>query len=164
MHKLMKRIRSISPRLSRGSTLIELLIATMIVGTVVTAIAAGVSNSVKNNAESRYREIATVLAQQGMETLRSERGNLGWATFHNTITAGTFCMPAGMTSLSQLSLTPQHCIVTESNLDFNRSVVLSKTSGADPEVTAVITVSWERKSGVTSDVMITQTFKDYTRQ
>ena len=39
---------------STGSTLIELLIATMIVGTIVTAVAAGVTNSVKNNAESRY--------------------------------------------------------------------------------------------------------------
>lgn len=164
MLKLMKKMGKFSGKFSRGSTLIELLIATMIVGTVVTAVAAGVTNSVKNNAESRYREIATVLAQQGMETLRSERGNLGWVTFHNTITAGTFCMPPGMSSLTQLSVNPQQCIVTESNLDFNRSVVLSKTSGVDQEVSAVITVSWERKSGVTSEVMITQTFKDYTRQ
>lgn len=164
MHKLMKKMGDFSGKLSKGSTLIELLIATMIVGTVVTAIAAGVSNSVKNNAESRYREIATVLAQQGMETLRSERGNLGWVTFHDTITPGTFCIPAGMSSLSELSVNPSSCIVTESNLDFNRSVELSKTSGVDPEVSAIITVSWERKSGVTSEVMITQTFKNYTRQ
>ncbi|PIR64250.1 MAG: hypothetical protein CO156_01410 [Candidatus Pacebacteria bacterium CG_4_9_14_3_um_filter_40_12] len=148
----------------KGSTLIELLIATMIVGTVVTAVAAGVSSSVKNNSEARYREIATVLAQQGMETLRSERGNLGWITFHDSITPGTFCMPTGMSSLTELTTNQNLCIVTESNLDFNRSVVLTKQSGASPDVSAEITVSWERKSGVTSDVKVTQTFKDFTRQ
>lgn len=163
MHKLTHSKNQAVRILQRGSTLIELLIATMIVGTIVTAVAAGVTNSVKNNAEARYREIATVLAQQGMETLRTERGSLGWVTFHDMITDGTFCMPAGMTSLSDLSTDSQECVVTESNLDFNRQVELSKTSGASPEVTAIITVGWERKSGETSDVTVTQTFKDYTR-
>lgn len=162
MRKLMHKKITI-PFSQRGSTLIELLIATMIVGTIVTAVAAGVTNSVKNNAEARYREIATVLAQQGMEVLRTERGNLGWVTFHDTITDGTFCMPAGMATLSELSTDPQECIITESNFDFDREVELSKTSGANPEVTAIITVEWERRSGETSDVTVTQTFKDYTR-
>lgn len=160
---IIQKSKTKKPSFSPGSTLIELLIATMIVGTVVTAVAAGVSNSVKNNAESRYREIATVLAQQGMEVLRTQRGALGWVPFHNTITAGTFCMPAGMTLLSQLSTNPAHCNITESNFTFNRSVVLTKTSGANPDVTAAITVSWERSSGQSSSVLITQTFKNHAR-
>ncbi len=147
----------------RGSTLIELLIATMIVGTIVTAVAVGVSNSVKNNSEARYREIATLLAQQGMEVLRTERGNMGWITFHDSILEGDHCMPAGMDELSDLSGNTADCIITEANFDFHRSVALSKNSGVDPSVTAVVTVQWERKAGVTSDVKVAQTFKDHTR-
>lgn len=148
----------------QGSTLIELLIATMIVGTIVTAVAIGVSSSVKNNSEARYREIATVLAQGGMEVLRTERGNLGWATFHNDITEGDgLCMPAGIDEISDLSSSPDDCIITEANMDFNRSVDITKDSGIlTQDVTAEITVSWERKSGLTSEVKVTQIFKDYS--
>ncbi len=145
----------------RGSTLIELLIATMVVGTVITAVAAGVTRSVKNNSEAQYREIATVLAQQGVEMFRSERNNLGWVTFHNDIVAGTYCIPAGADELGDLSTDLVNCAVTESNFDFNRQVVLTKTSGADPGVTLEVTVQWDRRSGSMSDVKVTQTFKDY---
>ena len=148
---------------STGSTLIELLIATMIVGTIVTAVAAGVTNSVKNNAESRYREIATVLAQQAMEVMRSERSNLGWANFYDQLSDGTYCAPTGMDELSDLSGNMAACTITESNYDFTRQVVLTKTNGADPAVMVEITVSWERRAGAYSDVKVTQTFKNYTK-
>ena len=149
-------------KMHRGSTLIELLIATAIVGVIVTAVAAGVTNSVKNNAESRYREVAIALAQQGIEALRSERANLGWITFHNALSAGTFCMPPGIDRLADLSTTPADCIVTESNIDFNRSVVLTKGTGADEHITAVVTVSWERANDSDSSVSFTHILRNTT--
>lgn len=161
---LITKIARVQKKLQQGSTLIELLIATMIVGTVVTAVAAGVSNSVKNNAEARYRDIATVLAQKGIEVLRAERGKVGWVTFHDSVPVGTYCMDANSSAVASLRVyDPDTCVITESNLDFNRFISLSKTTGSDSEVTAVITVQWERKPGVMSQVTVTQTFKDYTK-
>lgn len=143
-----------------GSTLVELLIAMMIVGTIVTAVAAGVTSSVKNNAESRYREVATNLGQQVVEILRKERSQLGWANFYGDLSTTEYCVPTGADAVTDF-LEESVCTVTEANTDFTRTLTITKVGGN--EVIAVVVVSWLRSPGNPSQITLTQEFKDISR-
>lgn len=77
---------------SRGSTLIEILIVTVIVATVLTAIAGLVTQSLKQSSENEQKTIATSLAQEGLEMFRRYRSNLGWRAFQSTTSGGTYCL------------------------------------------------------------------------
>jgi Tfp pilus assembly protein PilV len=141
-----------------GSTLIELLIATMIVGTIVTAVAAGVASSVKNNSESRYRELAVSLGQQAIEVLRKERAALGWSNFFSALSDNVYCVRAGVTQISNFTTNINNCSIIEANTDFKRTVEIKK-SGTDT-VYAKVEVSWERQANEESKISLTQEFKD----
>lgn len=77
---------------SSGQSIIEVLIATLIVGTVLTAIASGLTLSLRNASETKYRELATNLAQEGLEVFRRERNNIGWTGFSEILDSNTFCL------------------------------------------------------------------------
>lgn len=78
-----------------GNTLIELLIATVIVGLVLTAVAMTMMYSIQREATNRYREYATQLAVETNEFLYLRRAILGWQGFRDTYTPGgattTYC-------------------------------------------------------------------------
>jgi type II secretory pathway pseudopilin PulG len=75
----------------RGSTIIELLIAVMIVGLIITAIANAVTYSIKNTGESRFRQVATTLGQEVFEFTRSEKNRMGILNLKNTLTPDSYC-------------------------------------------------------------------------
>lgn len=66
---------------SSGQSIIEILVATVVVGVIVTAVAIGVTYSVRNTAEIRYRETAVKLGSEVMELVSRERRRLGWTEF-----------------------------------------------------------------------------------
>ena len=76
----------------RGNTLIELLIATFIVGMVLTGVAISLTYSIQREAISRYREGATSMAQEISNTLleRAQQGGgvlpMAIATGHTAMT------------------------------------------------------------------------------
>ncbi len=68
----------------QGSTILEVLIATLVVGTILTAVAASLTSSIKNSSEAEYRKIATRLAQEGLEIVRKEKYIKTWTDFKSS--------------------------------------------------------------------------------
>lgn len=76
----------------KGSSMIEILIATGVVGLVMTAVASGLVLSVKNSAISKYKVLSATRAQEAMEVFRREKVLLGWAQFYESLSANTYCV------------------------------------------------------------------------
>lgn len=113
MQRIHKKIGSVikTGRKSRtnqriGQSIIEVLIATLIVGTVLTAIASGLTLSLKNTSETKYRELATNLSQEGLEVFRRERNNIGWTGFTEILDSNTFCLNSLPTNTTEFQALP----------------------------------------------------------
>lgn len=82
--------------LQQGQSIIEVLIATAVVGLVLTSVVVGLTYSIKNTAISTAKTLATKLAQEGMEVYRRERDILGWERFLEAVQSGsgqqTYCL------------------------------------------------------------------------
>jgi Tfp pilus assembly protein PilV len=113
--KLIKRFfqRSRGKRRSQrqlGQTIVEVLIATAVVGTVLTAVAGALTFSVKNTAQARYRALAASQAQDAVEVFRRERALLGWESFQAEINPGVYCYNTLPTNSTQFfAVTPGAC-------------------------------------------------------
>ena len=78
---------------TKGSSLIEIIIATAVVGSILTAVAMALTFSIKSTAEANYRSVATTKAQEAMEVFRREKTLLGWADFYSVAGgASTYCL------------------------------------------------------------------------
>lgn len=98
------RVKTMKKRLStRGNTIIEVLIAVVIVGLVLTTVASNFSSSVANSSEAEYRQVATRLAQDIIETLRKDKATQPWVTFAATPANGTYCVPTNFTAYTSLT-------------------------------------------------------------
>lgn len=75
-----------------GSSMIEILIATGVVGLVMTAVASGLVLSVKNSSISKYKVLASTRAQEAMEVFRREKVLLGWSQFYDVMSTATYCL------------------------------------------------------------------------
>lgn len=154
----------------RGQTIIELLIAILVVGIVVISVAVALTYSVQYTAEVRYREAAISLAQDAIEFFRSERARMGWANFTPNISSGTFCFPTIPTDLAQANATFKHtCGTTEYvvlpagpfNPNFRRQIAVSDSGGGNPQISIIVTVSWVRSNGQTPSVVFRQNLRDW---
>lgn len=87
-----------SRKLNQGSSLIEILVATGVVGLILTAITASLTYSIKLNAEARYRDLATQAASQAMEVIRREKALRSWQGFSTIFFSGgseaIYCLAA----------------------------------------------------------------------
>ncbi len=88
-----------------GNTVIEVLVATAVVGLILTSLALLLSNSIKNSSEAQYREVATRLAQDTMEVFRKDRNVMSWNDFLATPSNGNYCVPSTFTSVATASFT-----------------------------------------------------------
>ncbi len=130
----------------RGNTLIELLLATVIVGVVLTGVAISLTYSIQREALNRYREGATGLAQEVSEYLLLLRAQNNWQAFYASVQNNTdYCYsdsPAG-------NITPigSGCpVMTRLGMDFTATIGIEKPPVIPPnpeKVTANITVTWE---------------------
>jgi type II secretory pathway pseudopilin PulG len=159
----------------RGSALIELLIATLVVGVVITAVASGLTYSVKNTAESRSREVATSLAQEGLEFLRRERDTKGWTFFQDTLfpdtlAVRTYCIPTTTGGLGSLisspcsSSNPSHKITTDGlpGSAFYREAEVEKVlDGEGKRVRVIMTVSWDAGSNQPRSTELVKEFTNW---
>jgi len=92
-----------------GSSLIEVILITVIVATVLTALAASVSMSSKNTDENKKRSMATSFVQETLEIFYRERYALGWSSFQAALSSGTYCfntLPADSASFVAASSGP----------------------------------------------------------
>ncbi len=74
-----------------GSSLIEVILITVVVATVLTALAASISMSAKNTSENKKRSVATGFVQETLEMFFRERYALGWSSFQSALSSGTYC-------------------------------------------------------------------------
>lgn len=158
--KNMKKILS-----KRGNTIIEALIAVVIVSVVLTAVAYGMTFSISNSSEAEYRQIATRYAQDVMEVFRKDKLTTPWATFAAVPANGIRCVPSTFvanTNITGGTITLANigsCQVLNSTnppMMFYRAV--EKTSTAN-SVTIISHVYWNVGiSGKERSVTIEQTF------
>lgn len=145
----------------RGSTIVELLVATMVMALVVTAIASGMTYSIKNQSEARYREIATTLGQEALDIFRKERGLLGFGTFEANLSNNqNYCVPEDAFSLSDIPpATNCPMNIDASGQDFSREAFVTfLPSGA---VRVEVTVSWFKSATENRSVELVQEFTQW---
>lgn len=123
-----------------GNSVIEVLVATAVVGIILTALAASMSSSIQNSAEAQYRETGTSLGQDIMETLRKDKNILSWSVFYDTPANGTYCVPTNFTSVATGSLSSVTLAnigscpyVVRNNVNYYRAI--TKTSSTDNTAT-----------------------------
>jgi len=140
----------------RGSTIIELLIALMVVGLVVTAIVASGSYSIKNTGEARFKQVATTLAQEVIEKSRAEKNRLGFVNFKNIVGTNTYCFNTIPATFDSLTAGNCGASFSSTGASFTREVSFSNPESTIIEVEA--TVSWNDADD-TRSVVLTQEFK-----
>lgn len=149
---------------SSGQTIIEVLVATTVVGIVLTGLVIGMTFSLRNAAAAKARSLATRYAQEANEVFRRERDLQGWEPFSSTFQGGatrTYCLPALPETTTEFrSLTPADCSAGTyiQGTDFTREVEVRRVSPSEVEVST--TVSWPDGSR-TPEVVLTQTLKDF---
>lgn len=146
---------------SRGSTLIELLMATTIAAVVLTAISTSMIYSFKNAAQARHRDTATNLAQEMVEFFRLQRAAKGWGGFVAALDeAETYCITGDIDESTELSdFSRSACPGAESiaGASYSRDVVLFYPDSGT--VRLVVTVSWQVGDEEWQEVTLEQIFK-----
>jgi len=137
---------------NRGSTLIELIIAVMVVGLILTAVANAVTHSIKNEGEARYKQVASALGQEVIENIRSEKNRLGMANLINVLGTQTYCfqdLPGELSSaLPTGECSSAQAIQMAGTEFFRNTTVVSDGAGLatnpnDPYTLSVtVAVSW----------------------
>lgn len=147
----------------RGSSLIEIVIVTGVMALVLTAIVAGLTLSLKTNADSEYRSRAVQRTQEAMEVFRRERTVRGWDVFISSFTSGaTYCLaelPAPTEEFTEGACFNEDSIVI-SGVDFYREAVVTvdNSDPTDPQLRVELTTSWDSGSGERT-VNIVQSFQ-----
>ncbi|NCN87589.1 MAG: type II secretion system protein [Candidatus Pacebacteria bacterium] len=144
-----------------GSGMIEILIATGVVGLVMTAVASGFVLSVKNSAISKYRVLSATRAQEAMEVFRREKVILGWSQFYETLTASTYCLDTLASNSAQFKEMVVGACDDDSVIagtSFTREALVDITSPT--EIRVEILVEWLDGDVLRSSNLI-QEFKEY---
>lgn len=145
----------------RGQTIIELLIATLVVGTVVTGVAVALSYNIQRNAEVRFREAATNMSQETLEVLRREREKTSWGNFHNQFSSGqTYCVNQSLSSLEAMTTNNLgECgsdqTYPHAKTEYQRELEVTKADQDTIEFT--VTISWH--AGTADEISISTTHR-----
>lgn len=137
---MFKKIRS-----ETGSTIIELLISLMIVGLIVTAVAVAGTYSIKNTGEARFKQAATVLAQEVIEKSRAEKNRLGFLSFGSAVGTNTYCfdeVPELFDPMPTSGVCGTGEVVSIAGSDFTREVIFVAIGSPVTAVEIKVTVSW----------------------
>jgi Tfp pilus assembly protein PilV len=143
---------------STGQSLVEVLIITVLVASILTAIAGVVSKSLQSTAENKRKSIAANFAQEGVEVFRKNRQILGWETFQSSLDSGTYCLdslPANEEAFTGMLASACSGGQTIPGTIFTREVEV--TSNAT-EVDVEVSVRWD--VGEYQEVTISQKFRD----
>lgn len=144
-----------------GQTIIEVLIATLVVGMVLTAVAATLTVSVKNTAQSRYQEVARTRAQSGLEVFRQARNTIGWGEFSDKLGTGIYCLnslPVGTDGFLAMPSGACSDSVLMIGTDFVREAYVTQLS--PDEIRVELAVGWIDGT-LDKEVRLTQVFRRY---
>ncbi len=125
-----------------GSSLVEILISILIVGLVVTSLAALLAMNVKNNSEVELRKHATSYAQDGVDIVRKNKATQTWSNF--TSSGANGCVnddgSDATTNIGSITLTRKCTLL-----------------GIGPNRELTVTVTWT-EGGQQRDVVLKQKF------
>lgn len=122
--------------MTKGQTLIEVLVAITAAVLVISAIAVAIISALNNAQFSKNQNMATQYAQEGMEIIRQIRSS-DWSTFNN-LSTGHYCLDKDS---KELVLS----IDCGQNVDiFVREIDIEKNSSScnNNQTKAIIQVSW----------------------
>lgn len=144
-----------------GQTLIEILIAVVIVVLVLVAVVSRVVDAVGSTNFARNQLLATRFAQEGIEWARSQRDGLGWFAFANEVSSDpTFCLPNLDDSITALAAGTCSAGQTISLTLFEREISFDYRSVGIPDegdyVDVSVTVSWEDRVGTHQSLLNTR--------
>lgn len=136
-------------KLLKGTSIIEIVIATALISVGIIAALSLVNNSQKQNTYARGLAEASRYASQASDWIRSERTTLGWATL-NTINDGVYCLNNFPVNFLSLVAGPCDASSFISNTIpagfYQRKITLSKNPPVSPtSINIVIEVSWMEK-------------------
>lgn len=83
---------NLKPASNRGATLIEILITTVFVTLVLVALTNLTMVSLARNRAAKEQSVATRLAQEGIDWLKSERTRRGFSELSTSLPDGIYCM------------------------------------------------------------------------
>jgi Tfp pilus assembly protein PilV len=143
-----------------GQSIIEVLVATVVVALVMTAIAAALTSSLRNTTESKFRSYASAHGQEAMEVFVRERNLLGWQQFQEAVVSGQFCMntlPADSDSF--IAMAVGTCVdgTAYSGTTFTREATV--TVVAPDEIRVEVFVEWT-DNGRDRQVALVQVFRN----
>lgn len=97
-----------------GSTLIEVLIATIVVGVILTGVVGALTSSLKNSSEAQNRQVATRLAQEALELFNQQKAISSWSDFYDmpSDSGDFYCVPTTSLNVASLSTTTATIIST----------------------------------------------------
>lgn len=167
-----------------GSTLIEIVVATAIVGSILTAIALSLTYTIKLNLQSQARALALKKAQETIDLFRRERTVLGWNNFVQVLDHNqTYCVDFIPTAASEdtmdhifdddedgVSLAgagscAYNVVTDEVPIDFKREayVEFDPAPPASPQtITLEVVASWDNdKSDDDFTVRLEQDFREW---
>lgn len=149
----------------RGSTLIEIVVASGVMALVITAIVAGLTLTLKTTAESEYRSHGVKRSQEAMEVFRRERTLRGWENFVDSFTSGTtYCLatlPAPLGSFTSGACTSGQSIVINSVAFYREALVtIDSTNPDDVKVTVALETTWNT-GGDEQSVNLVQEFRQW---
>lgn len=144
-----------------GSSMIEILIATGVVGLVMTAVASSLVLSVKNSSVSKYKVLASTRAQEAMEVFRREKVLLGWGQYYDVLNSGTYCLNSLASDSGQFKVMSTSACNEDQKIagtSFVREALVDIIS--DEEIRVEIVVSWV-DGNVPRSTNLIQMFKKY---
>lgn len=112
-----------------GFSMIEVLMALVVVGLVLTAVAGMITNSTKARADARYRQVANEIAQDFIEKCRQEQALNKWSDF--TVSGSCIAVSIPVERTAQVGL------------DYSMDVTITANNGPPQTKTVNITVSWD---------------------
>lgn len=164
----MRHTKKINYWYQSGSTIIEVLIALFLVGTILTAVAVTLSRSVSNSASARYREIATAMAQDMVEVFHYERTKRPWNGtdgFHSVVANNRYYCANDLADDSIADFQGSPCTgngVQVSGVGFRRDMhVVQTTINSNEAVELTVTISWDAGNTGRQEVEVTQVFQDW---
>lgn len=127
--------------LSRGQTLLELVVAIGVVAIVITALVAAVTASLRYSQSTRLRSRGVKYAQEGLELSRKLRDTNTWSTFDSYANgSGSWCLDENGAWV--VDTASGNCPVSVGN-NFWRRVHFVRN---DPIMEVTVSVSWGERN------------------
>ncbi|MBW7955914.1 hypothetical protein H3C66_04235 [Patescibacteria group bacterium] len=136
-----------------GQTIVEVIIATGVVGLVMTAVVAVVTVSVRNASRAKAKALGTKYTQEGIEYFRAQKNLMGWESFVGAIQEGgstpTYCLATlpytqngGLENLPNRPCQASEFVDSNDLYQRSANVTLGVLGGQDA-VTVTVTTTWE---------------------